>query len=138
MIYSEILATFWGSLYGEVELINPETNPEEYLGPNWETVLHFWKYIGSLNDEQMDVVSARYFELDESDEIDVPTHDTAIFSLSSEVCDYNEEAADSAYDNTMGMGSDSAARYATFELICMHLLLGQGNKLLYVPLFDGL
>jgi len=134
MIHSEIQKEFCYSISDDGEL----KNLEECLGPNWETVLHFWKYIGSLNDEQLDVVSARYFELDESDEKDVSTHDTDLFSLSSEVCDYNEEAANSAYETIMGEGSDTAAECATCELICMHLLLERGKKLLYVPLFDGL
>jgi hypothetical protein len=134
MIHSEIQEEFCRAISDDGEL----STPEEYLGPNWETVLHFWKYIGSLSEEQLDVVSARYYELDESDEIDVFTHDSDIFFLSSEVCDYSEEAADSAFDIIRGMRSDSVAEYATYELICMHLLLEQGKKLLYVPLFGNL
>jgi len=32
----------------------------------------------------------------------------------------------------------AAAREATYEIIAMHLLLEQGKKLIFVPLFDGL
>lgn len=132
MIHSEILATFCGSLYDEGELINPETNLEEFLGPNWETVLHFWKYIGSLSDDQLNVVSARYDEL--------PYYEgfTNVINLALEVSDYSNEAAETAYENIQEFGADYVAEYATYELICMHLLLEQGKKLLYVPLFDGL
>jgi hypothetical protein len=36
------------------ELNNPEvlTNPEQFLGPNWETVLRWWLYYDSLIYEQ--------------------------------------------------------------------------------------
>ena len=42
-------------------LKNPEvlTNPEPFLGPNWETVLRFWLYWESLTDEQKRVLQWR-------------------------------------------------------------------------------
>jgi hypothetical protein len=48
------------------ELKNPEvlTNPEPFLGPNWETVLRFWLYYESLTDEQRDILRCRYWAID--------------------------------------------------------------------------
>jgi hypothetical protein len=48
------------------ELNNPEvlTNPEPFLGPNWETVLRFWLYYDSLTDEQKDELRCRYYSID--------------------------------------------------------------------------
>jgi hypothetical protein len=34
-------------------------NPE-ILGPNWQTVLHFWKYADSLSEAQWETVGKRY------------------------------------------------------------------------------
>jgi hypothetical protein len=48
------------------ELNKPEalTNPEKYLGPNWEDVLNFWIYVDTLSDEERKEMSDRYWELD--------------------------------------------------------------------------
>jgi hypothetical protein len=55
-------------------LNNPEvlTNPEPYLGPNYQAVLRFWSYFESLTDEQKDELVRRYGA------IDYDTHDRAM------------------------------------------------------------
>ena len=129
MIYSEIQEEFCYIISDDGEL----STPEEYLGPNWETVLHFWKYIGSLIRDQLDVVSSRFFELPENDD-----YKDEIAELCRNVCDYSDEAGEAAWRRIRHLSGDQAAEYATLELICMHILLEKGKKLVFVPLFDEL
>jgi hypothetical protein len=48
------------------KLKNPKvlTNPEPFLGPNWETVLRFWSYYESLTYEQRIELVRRYCAID--------------------------------------------------------------------------
>ena len=43
-------------------LNNPRvlTNPEEFLGPNYEEVLNFWLILDELSEEQLRVIKKRY------------------------------------------------------------------------------
>ena len=111
-------------------LNNPEalTNPENFLGPNYETVLNFWKWIDSLSVEQWDVVADRYRNLDPA----------AWYAARSAAWYAARDAAWYAAGNAAGYAAGYAAWYATYELIGMHILLEQGKKLTFVPLFDGL
>ena len=45
---------------------NPEvlTNPEPFLGPNWETVLRWWLYYESLTREQRNELYRRWGAID--------------------------------------------------------------------------
>jgi len=129
MIHSEIQEEFCYIISDDVAL----SAPEEYLGPNWETVLHFWRYIGSLKNDQLDIVSSRFFELPENDDYKVE-----IEELCRNVCDYCEEAGEAAWRRIRHLCGDLAAEWATLELICMHILLEKGKKLVFVPLFDEL
>jgi hypothetical protein len=111
------------------ELKNPEvlTNPEPFLGPNWETVLRWWLYWESLTDEQKDELVRRYCAID-----------------------YNtsDRARDLAYVATAEVISDDncwavwiVAPYPealTGELISMHLLFERGHSLTFVPLIKDL
>jgi hypothetical protein len=42
------------------------TNPEKYLGPNYQDVLDFWFYIEGLSDEERKEMSDRYQALDDN------------------------------------------------------------------------
>jgi hypothetical protein len=92
------------------ELQNPEalTSPQDFLGPNYETVLNFWWTIDSLTETQWKEVARRYGALDSA-------------------------AWDAAWD-----AARNAAWSATYELMGMHTLLNDGKDLLFVPLFNGL
>ncbi len=104
------------------------TNPERYLGPNYKTVLNFWYYIDTLTTEQWRVVTHRYDNILKTDKAQAlrdcrkATDDVIGESLAFNVF----------------MISPDYAESATRELIAMHILLGQGKKLTFVPLFDGL
>ena len=123
-------------------LENPEalTNPQKFLGPNSETVLNFWKWMDSLNQEQWTIVADRYRNLDYD----------ALFAAREAAVDAAWEAAsvaavNAAWDaasvaavNAAWFAAVDAAASATNELMGMHLLFEKGKKLTFVPLFDGL
>jgi hypothetical protein len=110
-------------------LNNPEvlTNPEPFLGPNWETVLRWWLYRESLTDDQWNELNRRYCAIDD---------------------DTWNRARDLAWDVTnkvIGVDNRIAvwdvAPYPealTYELIAMHLLLERGHQLTFVPLVKDL
>jgi hypothetical protein len=110
-------------------LKNPEvlTNPEPFLGPNWETVLRFWLYWESLTREQRIELIRRYGTID--------------LDTRSRAYDLASNAA------TEVIGEDN--RHAVFmvapipttitvELISMHLLFERGYQLTFVPLIKDL
>ena len=107
-------------------------DPEKFLGPNWETVLHFWKWIDTLSSQQWNEVSLRFSNLD---------HNTQYLSWRASL-----EATDKVIGDDNRVCAfrathkhySAAASYATFELISMHLLFEESKTLAFVPLFDGL
>lgn len=95
-------------------------NPQNYLGPNYLSVLNFWLYLDNLSKEQMEKCSKihRSMEL-----IDLPE--------ATIVGSYN------AWNSThifLGI----AAADATYELINLESLLQNGYTVKYIPLFDNL
>jgi hypothetical protein len=100
-------------------------DPEEFLGPNYETVLNFWSWIDTLTEDQKKEVNRRWHRLD------------TIFSTlhAVEMAARNVIGPDCeivAWDSLNGF---AAAAWATDELIAMHDILGQGKELIFVPLF---
>jgi hypothetical protein len=138
------------------ELQNPEalTNPQDFLGPNCETVLNFWWTMDSLTETQWNEVARRY------DALDSAAWDAAWSAARSAAGDAAWSAARSAAGDAAwsaawsaaGSAAGSAARaaagyaaraaaraaagYATYELMGMHTLLNDGKTLLFVPLFN--
>jgi len=110
-------------------LNNPEvlTNPEPFLGPNWETVLRWWLYYESLTEEQRDELDRRW------DAIDCDT-DKRAWYLSRSAAD--EVIGGKVTDNVDYVAPIPEA--ITYELIAMHLLLERGHSLAFVPLIKDL
>jgi hypothetical protein len=107
------------------ELNNPEvlTNPEPFLGPNWETVLRWWLYYESLTDEQKDELFRRWVAID---------HDARIRAWN---------LARNAAIEVIGEDNRWVARWVSgysAELIAMHLLFERGHSLTFVPLIKDL
>jgi hypothetical protein len=122
--------------------------------------LNFWKWIDSLSEEQWKVVADRYRNLDPVAESAAryaagyaarsaagdAARSAAWYAAWNAAGDAAMSAAWYAAWNAAGDAAKYAARYATwdaagyatYELIGMHLLLEQGKKLTFVPLFDGL
>jgi len=109
-------------------LNNPEvlTNPEPFLGPNWETVLRFWMYYESLTDEQRDELWRR------CGAINGDTHNHA-YALARDAA--TEVIGE---DNRSVVWWVSLSLPITYELIAMHLLLECGHQLTFVPLIKDL
>ena len=112
------------------ELQNPEalTNPQDFLGPNYETVLNFWWTMDSLTETQWKEVVRRYRALDYT------ARDAAGYAAWSAAV----SAARSAAWDAAWSAAWSAARAATYELMGVHTLLNDGKDLLFVPLFHNL
>ena len=108
------------------------TNPQNFLGPNYEAVINFWWYMDSLTETQWNEVLRRYRALD--------------YAAKSAAWDAAWDAAGSAAWCAAGNAAEYAAEYAaryaawyaTYELIGMHTLLNGGKDLLFVPLFNDL
>jgi hypothetical protein len=110
-------------------LKNPEvlTNPEPFLGPNWETVLRWWLYEESLTDEQRNELYRRYWTID-SDTYN-RARGLAINTAIEVIGEDNKRAVFlvSPYPEPL-----------TMELIAMHLLFERGHSLAFVPLIKDL
>jgi hypothetical protein len=120
------------------ELQNPEalTNPQDFLGPNYETVLNFWWTMDSLTETQWNEVARRYRALD-------PAAWDAAGSAAGDAAGYaaGYAAWDAAWYASRAAAVSaawSAAGSATYELMGMHTLLNDGKDLLFVPLFGDL
>ena len=107
-------------------LQNPEalTSPQDFLGPNYETVLNFWWTIDSLTKDQWKEVARRY------DALDSAAGSAAWYAA--------RNAARNAARYAAVYAAWDAAGDATWELIGMHTLLNDGKDLLFVPLFNDL
>jgi hypothetical protein len=120
------------------ELQNPEalTKPQDFLGPNYETVLNFWWTMDSLTETQWNEVARRY------DALDLAAREAARSAALSAAWSAARSAALSAAWSAAWSAARSAAGYAagyaTWELMGMHTLLNDGKNLLFVPLFGDL
>jgi hypothetical protein len=105
------------------------TNPEKYLGPNWEDVLNFWIYLDTLSDQEREEMWRRYQ------------------ALNCNVRKSARIAARDAADDVVDVGFRAEAwnvawfvtgwgvfGYAIWELIGHHKLLEQNKTLIFLPL----
>jgi hypothetical protein len=119
-------------------LQNPEalTNPQNFLGPNYETVINFWWFIDGLTENQWNEVARRYHALDDAARSAAGSAaGAAAMSAAMSAAGY---AAWNAARNAARNAAWNAAGYATYELMGMHTLLDDGKDLLFVPLFNDL
>jgi hypothetical protein len=109
-------------------LKNPEvlTNPEPFLGPNWETVLRWWLYEESLTDVQRKELERRRRAIDDD------TRNRA-WDLA---CNAAIEVI--GKDNGQAVWWVAPHKAFTYELIAMHLLFERGHSLTIVPLIKDL
>ncbi len=111
---------------GDVDDLTALTNPEPFLGPNWETVLRWWLYAESLTDEQKNELLRRY------DAIDLVTRERARALAFYAVIEVN------GLDNMLAVCGAAPYSAITMELITMHLLFERGHQLTFVPLIKDL
>jgi hypothetical protein len=103
------------------------TNPEPFLGPNWETVLRFWLYYESLTLKQKNKLRRRKTAIDDD------TYNRAwalAYNTATEVIGENNRSV-------MFMVAPITAPI-TYELISMHILFERGHSLTFVPLIKDL
>jgi hypothetical protein len=102
------------------------TNPEEFLGPNYEEVLNFWLILDELSEEQWRVVKKRYraFHIENTSEWSRTVN--LAWNASYEVVGkyYAHNSGRSVY----GVTNSAAAYWATLELIAMHKILEDHQK----------
>ena len=127
------------------KLQNPEalTNPQDFLGPNYETVLNFWWTMDSLTETQWNEVARRYRALDSAaGDAASSASRAASRAAAGYAAWYAGDAAWSAAYDAAWSAAWAAAWYAagdaTYELIGMHTLLNDGENLLFVPIFHNL
>jgi hypothetical protein len=105
------------------------TNPEKYLGPNWEDVLNFWIYVDSLSDKEKEAIADRFLNLDDD------VRNSAFFAaedVATEIVgeEFRYLAWHAAYDVTEW----TIFGWATYELISHHKILEQNKTLTFLPL----
>jgi hypothetical protein len=110
------------------------TSPQDFLGPNYETVLNFWWTMDSLTETQWNEVARRYDALDYA--AGSAAGDAARSAARDAACYAARSAAWSAAWSAARYAAGYAAGSATYELMGMHTLLNDGKTLLFVPLFD--
>jgi hypothetical protein len=99
----------------------------ETLGPNCNTVLNFWLYLDSLTEPQKYIASSR----------NSLTHDEVVQVINL----LNGVVSASVRGSvlfSLPYTFDFEAFYASCELIGMQDILNMGEKLTYLPMFDGL
>jgi hypothetical protein len=105
------------------------TDPEKYLGLNYQDVLNFWIYVDTLSVEEMEEMAQSYWALDE--EVRVSAIDAA-WDAANEVVgeNFRNAAWRAAYDVT----EKGVYGVATKELIGHHKLLEQNKIPTFLPL----
>ncbi len=106
---------------------NPEvlTNPEPFLGPNWETVLRWWLYMESLTYEQSNELWRRHLVI--NDDVWRSAWTLAEDAAIEVIGEQNRRVAHWVLYPTL-----------TYELIAMHLLFERGHSLTFAPLIKDL
>jgi hypothetical protein len=97
------------------------TNPEEFLGPNFEAVLNFWLILDELYEEQLRIVKKRDFVFFKENRSEWRKAINLACDASGEVVgeDYAYHVGWAAWDVT----KSNVAGCATSELIGMHKIL---------------
>jgi hypothetical protein len=98
------------------------TNPEKYLGPNYQDVLNFWIYVETLSEQEKQEMLQRYLALDDN------VHYSAWYAA----WDAAIEVVGEDFRFAAWLAAVTVTRWrvfgdATEELIAHHKLLGQGK-----------
>jgi hypothetical protein len=109
------------------------TNPERFLGPNYETVLNFWKYVESLDEDRIKRILNSFYGfriLDRGHKINTLYNKTnrAIHWGCYKILNACRGVYDGEFDLVIGR--------ATYELIIMDQLLDEGYKMTFLPMFE--
>ena len=110
------------------------SNPEEFLGPNFEAVLNFWLILDELTEKQLkDIKECNLnFYINQRSEWRKARNEAIKVSDETIGRNFAGNAADAVWDVYYGF---SVAYWATKELIGMHLLLDQQKPLTFFQMF---
>ena len=108
------------------------SNPQEFLGPNYETVLNFWLILDELTKGQLMTIESRYthFYHKQYSEWDKASDEAIKASIETIGRNFAGNAARAALDVY-----DSSVYWTTRELIGMHLILEQNKPLTFFEMF---
>ncbi len=105
------------------------TNPEDYLGPNWQDVINFWLYLDTLSGDEIDKIGHSYRALD--GDMRISAKDVAMNAAWVVV---GWKVTNAAWGATYDVSDWYIFGYATCELINYHKLLEQDKALVFLPL----
>ena len=108
-------------------------NPQDFLGPNYRTVLNFWIWLDTLTPKQLKTVGERYYAFNAAFNAAGVAAGVAARNAAGDVA---RSAASAAAFYTAWDAAGSAAACATCELMGSHILLEKGKTLFFVPMFD--
>jgi hypothetical protein len=102
------------------------TNPEDFLGPNWQDVINFWLYVDGLSEDEKYKMDKCHWASD----VDVRR------SALRDACSASEEVVGQyvTYPVLNSWDVHVALAYATLELLAHHKLLEQDKTLVFLPL----
>jgi hypothetical protein len=109
------------------ELEDPKilTNPEDFLGPNWEDVINFWLHLDGLSWSKKLKMNNSFLALEDNVRMSARV---ASLGAAKEVVGEDVRYAAHCVNCLSIFG------YATLELIAQHKLLEQGKTLTALPL----
>jgi hypothetical protein len=115
-------------------------NPQDYLGPNYLSVLNFWLWIDTLSTEQWEEVARRYDAIPDAARYAAWN---AAWSAARDAAwvaawDAAWDAARNAAGSAAGYAAWNAAGWATVEIMGSHNLIEKGTPLTFVPIFNDL
>jgi hypothetical protein len=99
-------------------------HPEQYLGPNYETVLNYWWYLESLSE---------IAKIDYSDNSATKPFRYNNFIIEQANLLTNYHQAKAWYATQLALNIGEWYGWVTVELICMHRILDEGKSLFYLP-----
>jgi hypothetical protein len=150
MNYSKAHQNFNNHFGGNYDVLK---QPENFLGPNYETVLNFWSWIDTLNVQQIYKLGQRYRS---TEDVEREWAWNNVRSIADSIVGRaNRSATYASTDLTQLFalygsryltsdiqvnyyGAKTCTKNAAYELISMHILFKQDHELIFVPLFKDL
>ena len=150
MNYSKSHQNFNNHFGGNYDVLE---HPENFLGPNYQTVLNFWYWIDTLNAQQICKLGKCYYSVEAVERANAwnfvrgiadstvgRSNRTATFSsteLTPLLALYGSRYLTGDIQDNYYVAK-TCTKIAAYELICMHILLEQGRELFFVPMFKDL
>ncbi len=109
------------------------TNPEEFLGPNWEDVINFWLYVDGLSASEKNNILWELEKLYGLKSKSLFNYSWQyVYDISAEVVGPYVRSA--AWLATLSANDYGCFSWATYELLAHHKLLEQDKTLVFLPL----